>query len=81
MKDQYLDLFIRNLSLEIIRVAAADYRTALQGRGITNGRVYVSPEALREECEAFFTSDYYAAMSPWDGQWMMDNLRRMVTGA
>lgn len=59
-----------NLSAAIVRQAAHDWMKAAKK---THGR-----SRIMEECESFFRSGYFQAITGLDGEYVLDRLRSML---
>ena len=65
---------IEELCDAIILQAVEDYRDALSGK--TVGRR--SPEIVIRECEKFFLSDWFEALTTMEGESLMESIRERV---
>ncbi len=64
------------LANAIIKQAANDYRSAL--RGLKRNPNYDSAQRMKRDCERFFRSQWFNALTTLDGEWLMDKLRGEV---
>ena len=60
----------------IIRQAVADYRRALNGKGVNKRNGYMSPEYLINEVEGFFHSRYFQMLTKLDGEYLICQLKK-----
>lgn len=64
------------LANAIIVTAAKDYRTAI--KKLKRNPKNKDAMAMAMECELFFRSDWYKALTTVDGEWLINKLRQEV---
>ena len=64
------------LANAIVITAAKDYRTAL--KKLKRNPKNKDAMATAMECERFFRSDWYKALTSVDGEWLINKLRQEV---
>lgn len=64
------------LSNQIIITAVKDYRQAL--KKLRTGRKNLAAQQMKEECERFFTSQWFSVLSSVDGPTLMKKLQEEV---
>ena len=64
------------LAHAIVITAAKDYRTAL--KKLKRNPKNKDAMATAMECERFFRSDWYKALTSVDGEWLINKLRQEV---
>ena len=65
-----------DLAKSIIRQAVADYRRALNGKGVGKGNGYRPPECVIEDVESFFRSSYFCYFTEVNGEYLIDQLKK-----
>ncbi len=64
------------LANAIVITAAKDYRTAI--KKLKRNPKNKDAMAMAMECERFFRSDWYKALTTVDGEWLINKLRQEV---
>lgn len=64
------------LANAIVITAAKDYRTAI--KKLKRNPKNSDAMAMEMECERFFRSDWYKALTTVDGEWLINKLRQEV---
>ena len=64
------------LANQVIICAAKDYRQAL--KKLKNGRKNEAASQMADECERFFTSQWFSVLSSIDGRALMQKLKEEV---
>jgi hypothetical protein len=73
---QKIDYRYDDLANSIIRQAVADYRGALDGKGVGKGNGYKPPEYVINEVERFFRSSYFHHLTKVNGEYLIDQLKK-----
>ena len=61
-----------DLANAIIQQSVADYRRALNGKGVGKGNGYMPPERIIKEVERFFRSHYFNLLTKVNGEYLTD---------
>ena len=70
-----MDIY-EELANAVILQAVKDYRQAL--RQLKRNPDYKKAEIMKQDCERFFRSEWFEALTKVDGPWLMRKLREEV---
>lgn len=68
---------LQKLAEAIIVQAAKDYRASLRGKRVGDVR-RLSPNEMKDECERFFRSQYFVALTDLDGEYIIEQIQKEV---
>ena len=61
----------KKLAYAIVLQSVADYRKALQGEYVAERK----PQSVIEDCEKFFRSEWFTALTNVDGEFLIEKIR------
>lgn len=68
-----------NLVIAIVRQALIDYRKAL--KSLKKNPNNIDKYRMKNECETFFSSEYFTLLTNLDGDYLLKNMERMSKNA
>ena len=68
-----------NLVIAIVRQALVDYKSAL--KALKKNPNNIDKRRIKNECEMFFSSEYFTLLTNVDGAYLLKNMERMCKNA
>lgn len=69
----------KNLVIAIVRQALIDYRESL--KSLKKNPNDTDKSRIKNECEIFFSSEYFTLLTNLDGDYLLKNIERMCKNA